>query len=196
MSSSSSLEKGVEPTDEKSINVVVTEDPDAEFGGTEARKQLERKLLWKIDMRMSIMVVIYILNYVSSTSKSPRFCLTRLLQIDRNNAGCVAFQHVSVFCSSRCFPQSRKIARFFARLAFDGSRFPDYSFNSLCRLHSDANTLVRHHSFFRQILALTANGSPSHRNMLLNYLGKPSIQLPIAMMIWGMISCLTGEKPR
>ncbi|KAG6814214.1 hypothetical protein H0H92_000891 [Tricholoma furcatifolium] len=45
-------------------------DPDAEFGGTEARQRLERKLLWKIDLRMSIMVVIYILNY-----------------IDRNNAG-------------------------------------------------------------------------------------------------------------
>ena len=39
-------------------------DPDVEFGGTEARNLLERKLLWKIDLRMSIMVLIYILNYV------------------------------------------------------------------------------------------------------------------------------------
>lgn len=39
-------------------------DLDAEFGGPEARKKLERRLLWKIDMRMSILVVIYILNYV------------------------------------------------------------------------------------------------------------------------------------
>ena len=31
-----------------------------------------------------------------------------------------------------------------------------------------------------------------HRNMLLNYIGKPSLYLPICMMIWGMISCLTG----
>ncbi|PPQ95009.1 hypothetical protein CVT25_000246 [Psilocybe cyanescens] len=45
-------------------------DPDAEFGGTEARKILEKKLLWKVDCRMSILVLIYILNY-----------------IDRNNAG-------------------------------------------------------------------------------------------------------------
>ncbi|THH13282.1 hypothetical protein EW146_g6915 [Bondarzewia mesenterica] len=43
---------------------------DAEFGGPEARKRLERQLLWKLDMRMSILVFIYILNY-----------------IDRNNAG-------------------------------------------------------------------------------------------------------------
>ena len=28
--------------------------------------------------------------------------------------------------------------------------------------------------------------------MLLNYIGKPSLYLPISMMIWGMISCLTG----
>ncbi|THU95195.1 MFS general substrate transporter [Dendrothele bispora CBS 962.96] len=39
----------------------------AEFGGTEERKKLEKKLLMKIDLRMSI---LYILNY-----------------IDRNNAG-------------------------------------------------------------------------------------------------------------
>lgn len=41
-----------------------TGDPDAEFGGHEQRKALERKLLWKLDLRMSILVVIYILNYV------------------------------------------------------------------------------------------------------------------------------------
>ncbi|KAF5322542.1 hypothetical protein D9619_000307 [Psilocybe cf. subviscida] len=46
------------------------DDFDAQFGGTEARKVLEKKLLRKIDLRMSILIVIYILNY-----------------IDRNNAG-------------------------------------------------------------------------------------------------------------
>ncbi|KAH9938327.1 MFS general substrate transporter [Fomitopsis serialis] len=29
-------------------------------------------------------------------------------------------------------------------------------------------------------------------NMLLNYMGRPSIYLPCCMMVWGMISCLTG----
>lgn len=38
-------------------------DSDAEFGGTEARRILEKRLLWRIDLRLSIMVVIYILNY-------------------------------------------------------------------------------------------------------------------------------------
>jgi len=42
-------------------------DPDAEFGGTEARKKLEKRLLFKLDTRMSILIVIYILNYVSRT---------------------------------------------------------------------------------------------------------------------------------
>ncbi|KAJ3736423.1 sugar transporter [Lentinula guzmanii] len=46
-------------------------DPDAIFGGSEARLALERKLLWKIDLRiLGVLVPIYILNYV-----------------DRNNAG-------------------------------------------------------------------------------------------------------------
>ena len=39
-------------------------DPDADFGGHEARKKLERRLLRKLDLRMSILIVIYILNYV------------------------------------------------------------------------------------------------------------------------------------
>ncbi len=42
-------------------------DYDAEFGGPEERKRLEKKLLRKIDARMSILVVIYVLNYVSFT---------------------------------------------------------------------------------------------------------------------------------
>lgn len=28
--------------------------------------------------------------------------------------------------------------------------------------------------------------------MFLNYIGKPSIYLPVCMMIWGVISILTG----
>lgn len=44
----------------------VNGDPDAEFGGSEARKRLEKKLLLKLDLRMSILIIIYILNYVSS----------------------------------------------------------------------------------------------------------------------------------
>ena len=45
----------------------VSLDPDVEFGGTEARKKLERRLLFKLDVRMSILVVIYLLYSVSCT---------------------------------------------------------------------------------------------------------------------------------
>lgn len=63
-------------------------DSDAEFGGPEERARMEKRLLWKLDCRMSIMVVIYILNYVSrklDTSTIPDLSV----QIDRNNAACV-----------------------------------------------------------------------------------------------------------
>ena len=39
-------------------------DEDEEFGGHDARRHLERNLVRKLDFRMSILIVIYILNYV------------------------------------------------------------------------------------------------------------------------------------
>ena len=65
-------------------------DPDTEFGGTEARKRLEMKLLFKLDARMSILVIIYLLNCVSSTLQISFFGVysdTDSTQTDRNNAG-------------------------------------------------------------------------------------------------------------
>jgi hypothetical protein len=59
-SSTHSLDK----TDAFDAEPGVVKHSDADFGGPEQRKVLERKLLWKIDARMSILVVIYILNYV------------------------------------------------------------------------------------------------------------------------------------
>ena len=69
-----------------------TPGPDAEFGGTEARKELERKLLLKLDVRMSVLVVIYILNYVSCTLQWFWTCvqmltLSRLIGIMRGECG-------------------------------------------------------------------------------------------------------------
>ena len=47
---------------EKNVDVVVqpsnVDDPDAEFGGCEARQKLERGLLRKLDMRMSSLIVV------------------------------------------------------------------------------------------------------------------------------------------
>ncbi|TFK43577.1 MFS general substrate transporter [Crucibulum laeve] len=44
--------------------------PDAEFGGPEERKKLEKSLLRKLDGRMSILIVIYILNYIDRNNAS------------------------------------------------------------------------------------------------------------------------------
>jgi len=67
----SSVHKGLQDEEEQmdGIQVDVTSSglhahPDAEFGGEEARKRLEKQLLWKLDLRMSILIVIYVLNYV------------------------------------------------------------------------------------------------------------------------------------
>ncbi|KAI0050192.1 MFS general substrate transporter [Auriscalpium vulgare] len=110
-------------------------DLDAEFGGHEARKLLERSLLWKLDLRMSILVVIYILNY-----------------IDRNNAG------------------AARLRGFEADLHLKGQQFA---------------TLL-------SILYVGYILMQVPSNMFLNWLGRPSIYLPCCMIIWGMISVLTG----
>lgn len=41
------------------------DDLDNEFGGPIIRRELEKRLVWKVDKRMSILVLIYVLNYVS-----------------------------------------------------------------------------------------------------------------------------------
>ncbi|TFK43580.1 MFS general substrate transporter [Crucibulum laeve] len=110
-------------------------DPDAEFGGTEERKRLERKLVLKIDLRMSILIFIYILNY-----------------IDRNNAG------------------AARLRGFEADLGLKGQEFA---------------TLL-------SILYVGYIIMQIPSNMFLNWIGKPSLYLPVCMIVWGAISCLTG----
>ncbi|KAH9844126.1 MFS general substrate transporter [Rhodofomes roseus] len=108
---------------------------DEEFGGTEERKKLEKKLLRKLDLRLSILIFIYILNY-----------------IDRNNAS------------------AARLRGFEDDLHLKGQQF---------------NTLL-------SILYVGYILMQVPSNMLLNYMGRPSIYLPCCMMVWGMISCLTG----
>jgi hypothetical protein len=62
-----------------------TLDVDAEFGGREARLVLERRLLRKLDVRMSILVLIYILNYVRLFQHSMVMFSHLRSQVDRNN---------------------------------------------------------------------------------------------------------------
>ncbi|EUC56277.1 MFS general substrate transporter [Rhizoctonia solani AG-3 Rhs1AP] len=108
---------------------------DAEFGGTEARRVLEKRLLRKLDLRMSILIFIYILNY-----------------IDRNNAA------------------AARLRGFEEDLGLNGQQFP---------------TLL-------SILYVGYILMQIPSNIFLNYIGKPSLYLPACMLIWGMISVLTG----
>ncbi|KAH6914699.1 sugar transporter [Coprinopsis sp. MPI-PUGE-AT-0042] len=120
---------------ETSESQVGIDDKDAEFGGTEERKRLEKKFLLKLDLRMSILILIYILNY-----------------IDRNNAA------------------AARLRGFEEDLNLKGQEFP---------------TLL-------SILYVGYIIMQIPSNMFLNWIGKPSLYLPACMMVWGVLSCLTG----
>ncbi|KAH8829327.1 MFS general substrate transporter [Flagelloscypha sp. PMI_526] len=99
------------------LDAIEVGDPDAQWGGKEARQRLERK--------MGILVVIYILNY-----------------IDRNNAG------------------AARLKGFEADLKLKGQEFAT-------------------------LLSILYVG-------YIIMQGKPSLYLPACMLVWGMISVLTG----
>ncbi|KZO91348.1 sugar transporter [Calocera viscosa TUFC12733] len=105
---------------------------------TEERIRLETKLLRKIDWRMSILIVIYILNYGALLTK------------------------VGI--------SAARLKGFEADLGLVGNQFA---------------TLL-------SILYVGYIIMQVPSNMLLNYIGKPSIYLPCCMIVWGMISVLTG----
>lgn len=111
------------------------DDTNSEFGGWEERQKLERNMLWKLDCRMSVMIIIYILNY-----------------IDRNNAA------------------AARLRGFEEDLHLEGQEF---------------NTLL-------SILYVGYIIMQVPSNILLNYIGRPSLYIPSCMIIWGMISILTG----
>jgi len=97
----------------------------------EERKKLERKFLWKLDARMSILIVIYILNY-----------------IDRNNV-----------------PAARENG-LVRDLGLTGTEYP-----SLLSLLYVGYILFQ---------------IPS--NIIVEKTGRPSIYLPVCIIIWGLIS--------
>ncbi|KAJ7276348.1 MFS general substrate transporter [Mycena haematopus] len=123
---SSSLEKGQNGSD---IDVSRPTEHSPE------RRALEKKLLRKVDLRMSILIIIYILNY-----------------IDRNNVAAARNRGLST------------------DLKLKGQEYPSVL------------SLLYVGYIIMQI--------PS--NMFLNWIGRPSLYLPAAMIVWGTISCLTG----
>lgn len=67
---------------EHGVDGAVKHNLDAEFGGTEARRLLEKRLLRKLDLRMGILVFIYILNYVR-LSLNLKLTINLLVALDR-----------------------------------------------------------------------------------------------------------------
>ena len=61
-------QKSSKEIEDRQVDHQSSTDPDAEFGGHEARVQLEKKLVRKLDARMCILIIIYILNYVRPIS--------------------------------------------------------------------------------------------------------------------------------
>ncbi|EGN93084.1 hypothetical protein SERLA73DRAFT_156650 [Serpula lacrymans var. lacrymans S7.3] len=100
----------------------------------EERDVIERTLLRKLDARMSILILIYILNYSRTTRSAARL---------------------------RGFEED---------LGLKGQEF---------------NTIL-------SILYVGYIIMQVPSNMLLDYIGKPSIYLPACMVVWGFISIMTG----
>ncbi len=90
---------------------------------------------------------------------------------------------------SRCF-QCRSSERVRGRFASERPTVQHTSEHPLCRLHFNANTFV----------SMLPNNPPfpllidPSSNMFLNHIGRPSIYLPVCMMFWGAISCVTGKR--
>ena len=70
LSKEASIEVIERPDGDDGLTIAV--DGDGEFGGLEGRQELERKLIRKIDLRMSILILIYILNYVRLSTACSR----------------------------------------------------------------------------------------------------------------------------
>ncbi|KAH9979391.1 MFS general substrate transporter [Lactifluus volemus] len=70
MSTIGSIGGGGEESNAEERPQALPSDVEVEFGGREVRLRLEKKLLRKLDMRMSMLVLIYILNYIDRTNVS------------------------------------------------------------------------------------------------------------------------------
>ncbi|KAF5362285.1 hypothetical protein D9756_002382 [Leucocoprinus leucothites] len=98
-------------------------------------KAVERRLLWKLDLRMSVLLLIYILNY-----------------IDRDSAG------------------AARLRGFEEDLKLDKTQFA---------------SILSVFYFGYMLMQIPSN-------MILVYIGRPSVYLPCCTMLWGIVSFYTG----
>lgn len=116
-------------------------DLDAEFGGLEARKELERKLLWKLDLRMSILVLIYILNYVCSfTSRCLILISLTLTRLTGIMLGMLFSSTSDILLTMNCY-KCRAFKRINHRPSSRGPTVCDAVVHSICWIHHHADSL-------------------------------------------------------
>ena len=104
------------------VSNALNNDRDAQFGGTEARNALEKKLLRKVDLRMCILIVIYILNYVSRAA-APRETITHLILDRQKQCRVSKFTGVSGV-SDLPFCRAARLRGFEDDLGLKGNEFP------------------------------------------------------------------------
>ena len=102
--------------------------------------------------------------------------------MSRKCSGYEVARHLDYSCLQSCTP-----TRVRKRFAFKRLSVLHAAVNTLCWLHLNANTFV----------SLPTNAYDDlvdnvHRNMFLNYFGKPSKYLPWCMIMWGILSVCTG----
>jgi hypothetical protein len=126
---------------------------EAEFGGREARLNLERKLLRKLDLRMSILVLIYILNYVR-LPMSFRVCV--LISAYRST-GIMLREYCSVLSPATAdkLRQRRSSGRARGGLASERATIQHTPGRPLFRLHLDADTFVGIHNSLAVLCSMT-----------------------------------------
>ncbi len=162
-------------------------DVNAQFGGLEARQKLEKKLLRKLDARMSVLLLIYILNYVSFPLATSCAMLTDVSFPDRPKQCEVRWSSLAIFpCLTLCYSAAR-LKGFEEDLHLQGEQFA-----TLLSILYVGYILMQVPSYVPILIYRDYRLISKHSNMFLNKIGKPSVYIPCCILIWGMISCLTG----
>lgn len=183
------------PIDEKVEEVVnhllINDLDDEEFGGPEERSRIEKRLLWKLDCRMSILVVIYVLNFVrdlfnsSSRQTYREFRLTEIMPREWS---------LAIITRSRnefdTLARAARLRGFEQDLHLKGQEF-----NTLLSILYVGYILMQIPSYVSKSTSVKINFRLTRHssNIFLNRIARPSLYLPVCMIIWGIISILTGK---
>jgi hypothetical protein len=197
--------------DDSESDVDADADADANFGGAEARRILERKLLAKLDLRMVDLdchlhpeLCKFSFGFTPTGSI---VCRESTLDVtDRQKQCFVSGHHILSPCQEGAIgtycvhPKSELHVLKAWKRTFTWSDnnsqhcFPSYtSAMSSCKSLSYVSSFLSWHTHIPMEASPTLTFLFPHlRNMFMNWVGRPSIYLPTTMIVWGVISILTG----